>query len=86
MEGTKKNILFIINPISGIGKQKSVEGLIASHLDHDKFEYNIAYTKCSGDGTKISEEAVKNHIDVIVAVGGDGSINEISKILKEQII
>jgi len=78
MEGTKKKILFIINPISGTGKQRSVTDLINKHLDHDKFVYQITYTKMAGDGVQISKQAMDENIDTIVAVGGDGSVNEIA--------
>jgi len=75
----KIKILFIINPISGTGKQKSVDALIDKHIDRDKFEYSIVYTKTGGDATKISKEAIGENFNIIVAVGGDGSINEIAK-------
>ena len=39
-------IRFIINPIAGTGKQKGIEDTIAKHLDN----YDIVYTKRSGDG------------------------------------
>ncbi|MCD4681561.1 MAG: diacylglycerol kinase family lipid kinase [Bacteroidales bacterium] len=75
----KIKILFIINPISGTGKQKSVKALIDKHIDRDKFEYSIVYTKAGGDATKISKEAIGENFNIIVAVGGDGSINEIAR-------
>ncbi len=78
MEKGKKKILFIINPISGTGKQRSVEDLILKYLDHNYFEYKIAYTKMAGDGIRLSKEALDKNFDTIVAVGGDGSINEIA--------
>lgn len=75
----KIKILFIINPISGTGKQKSVKALIDKNIDRDKFEYSIVYTKAGGDATKISKEAIGENFNIIVAVGGDGSINEIAR-------
>ena len=75
----KKKILFIVNPISGIGKQKTIPELIHSHIDRVQYDYSIAYTKCKGDATRIAKEAILEKIDIIVAVGGDGSINEIAQ-------
>jgi diacylglycerol kinase (ATP) len=72
----KKKICFIINPISGTGKQKKIETLIAKHLDHSFFDYQIAYTKEPKHATILSREAVANLCDIIAIVGGDGSINE----------
>ncbi|MCB9334734.1 MAG: YegS/Rv2252/BmrU family lipid kinase [Flavobacteriales bacterium] len=72
----KDKILFIVNPISGTGKQKNIEHLINSAIDNSKFEVNIKYTEFAGHAQTI----VKNehpHFDIIVAVGGDGSVHEV---------
>lgn len=75
----KKQILFIVNPISGDIKKANLPYLVREHLDHQQFSYEIAYTKQAGNATHLAREAVLNKIDVIVAVGGDGSINEIAR-------
>ena len=72
----KDKILFIINPISGIGKQKKVEESIEKVLDFDLFEHYIAYTEYAHHGTVLSLQAAMNNIDIVVSVGGDGSIND----------
>ncbi|MBE9468270.1 MAG: diacylglycerol kinase family lipid kinase [Bacteroidetes bacterium] len=73
-----KRILFIINPVSGVGKQKIVEKRIKKYLDTTKFSYEIKYTKEAKHAIKISTEAA-NKFDIVVAVGGDGSVNEVCK-------
>jgi len=74
----KNNILFIINPISG-GKQKlKIPGVIDAHLDKDKFNANFSFTEYVGHAAEIAEEAANKNFDIIVAVGGDGTINEIA--------
>ena len=65
-------IRFIINPISGTGKQKGIEQYILTHFDN----YEIFYTKKAGDARRLSKEAVVDNIDAVIAVGGDGTINE----------
>jgi diacylglycerol kinase (ATP) len=73
----KSNILFIINPISG-GKDKlNIPDLIDSYLDRTKFNANYRFTSYPGHASEIVEETVKMNFDVIVAVGGDGTINEV---------
>lgn len=72
-----KKILFIINPISGVGKQKIVENLIDKVLDLQQFTYDISYTQYAKHAIEISIEAAPKY-DVLVAVGGDGTANEIS--------
>ena len=75
----KKKICFIVNPISGIGRQKVIEKLIDQHLNRVLFDYEIAYTKASKHATELSKKAVTEHFDIVVAVGGDGSVNETAK-------
>lgn len=75
----KKKILFIINPISGIGKQKKVEQALDMYLQKDKFDYQISYTSYAHHATALSLAAVLKGFDIVVAVGGDGSINDCVK-------
>ncbi len=75
----KKKILFIINPISGIGKQKKVEQALETYLDKEKFDYQINYTSYTHHATALSLAAVLKGFDIVVAVGGDGSINDCVK-------
>lgn len=72
----KKKICFIVNPISGIGRQKVIEQLVATQLDHAKFEHSIAYTEAAKHATALAAKAAAGCFDIVVAVGGDGSVNE----------
>jgi len=73
---SKKHILFIINPISGVGKHKRVEHLISERLDLSQFYSSIVYTNAPGHATMISSKASADGVDIVVAVGGDGTVNE----------
>jgi diacylglycerol kinase (ATP) len=75
----KKKICFIVNPISGIGRQKVIEKLIDRELDRTLFDYEIAYTKAAKHAIEISKDAALRKVDLVVAVGGDGSVNETAK-------
>jgi diacylglycerol kinase (ATP) len=77
----KKKICFIVNPISGVGRQKVIEKLIDEKLDRTLYDYEIAYTKAAKHAIEIAKEAVLRKVNIIVAVGGDGSVNEIAKSL-----
>ena len=77
----KKNISFLINPISG-GKNKSdFPDLAYKYLDHDKFQANYQFTEKPGHAFEIAKELIKNNTDIVVAVGGDGTINEVASAL-----
>lgn len=76
---TRKKICFIINPISGIGRQKTVEKLITGSLDTHLFEHSISYTQAPKHAIKLAKEAADAGADIVVAVGGDGSVNEVAR-------
>ncbi len=75
----RKKICFIINPISGIGKQKIVEPLLAEKFLAKDFEVQISYTDYPKHATALCIKAVEDKYDSVVAIGGDGSVNEVSR-------
>ena len=77
----KKKILFIINPISGVGRYKIVEKLIEKKLDKTIFDYELAYTKAPKHAINLSKQGANENFDIVVAVGGDGSVNEVGRSL-----
>ncbi len=74
----KQRILFIVNPISGSRRRRNLVQMINEKIDSDKYDINIELTKYAGHAIEISRQAVKNRYDVIVAVGGDGTVNEVA--------
>jgi YegS/Rv2252/BmrU family lipid kinase len=78
----KQAIWFIVNPISG-GKNvhQSIVELIDNQLDKYLYLPKICYTEYAGHATKIATDAVKNNIPIVVAIGGDGTVNEVGKAL-----
>jgi YegS/Rv2252/BmrU family lipid kinase len=77
----KKTIWFIVNPISGVRRKDDIPGLIHAHLDHAVFDFEIRYTAHKGHAIDIAHEAVQQSIDVVCAVGGDGSVHEVGTAL-----
>ena len=74
----KRKILFVINPISG-GKTKYNFPLkIDKYLDKSKFDSECVFTEYRGHGSLLAAEALRNGVDILVAVGGDGTINEVA--------
>lgn len=76
-----KTIWFIVNPISGTKDKSSIVGLIHKYIVPEKFQYQILYTEHRGHADELTREAIRQHIDIVVAVGGDGTVNEIARAL-----
>lgn len=77
----KKRILFIVNPISGGKKKKGFEKRAIADLDLAQYDAQFMLTECPGHANELAIQAVAERIDVVVAVGGDGTINEIASAL-----
>jgi len=77
----KHRIRFIINPISGIRKKRDIPVLIEQLIDNSKFDYDIAYTEYRKHAKQIAIDASKEGIDIVCAVGGDGSVHEVGTAL-----
>nr|MBC7613013.1 diacylglycerol kinase family lipid kinase [Pseudopedobacter sp.] len=78
----KKKILFIVNPISGGLNKAFFPNLIDKYLDHEIFEAEIIYSGYIGHARKLAEDSLKNQFDIVVAVGGDGTINEVASVIE----
>lgn len=77
----KEAVGFIINPISGAVKKKSLPAIIDKSLDTSRYKPVIAYSNCPGNATDIATDMLQKGISKIVAMGGDGTVNEVAKSL-----
>ena len=77
----KKKITFILNPISGTHSKEEIPAQIEQLLDKEQFEASIRFTEYAGHAAEIAKECADNHEDVVVAVGGDGTVNEVARSL-----
>ena len=77
----RRHILAIINPVSGIGNKDKIPRLIDTVVDHEHNDVSIFATEYPGHAREIAEQAVKDNIDVVVAIGGDGTVNEVGSAL-----
>ncbi len=78
---TKKRIIFIVNPISGTASKEHIPEQIAEVMDAERFDCEVRFTEYRGHAAEIAREAVKDGVDVVVAVGGDGTVNEVARSL-----
>lgn len=71
-----KRVIFIVNPISGTTGKKMVLKLIEMNLDKKKYDYDIVQTEYVGHATEIARNAAQRGVDIVCAIGGDGTVNE----------
>ena len=77
----KKRITFIVNPISGTRDKGDIPLLISDMLDQTRFEYDVQFTQYRGNASEIAHKCAEEKVDVVVAVGGDGTVNEVARAL-----
>ena len=70
----------IINPISGAGADTHVAerriALLSNALDRRGLRANIDLTTHAGHAHDLARAAARNHADLVIVWGGDGTINE----------
>ena len=77
---------FIINPIAGKAKYQEVITFLANYkYHHANFKYEVYLTQKHGHAQSLAQ-AITTENDVVVSVGGDGTLNEVVNGLNEQCI
>lgn len=76
-----QKIVFILNPISGTVSKAGLPELIERRLDHDRYAYEIWETQYAGHATELAAKAAREGVEAVVAVGGDGTVNEVGRAL-----
>ena len=66
----------IINPISGTRHNQHLPQIVASRLTDCGFDLEIVETTCSGDATRFATDAASRGREIVIAAGGDGTVNE----------
>lgn len=79
----KRKILAVINPISGTSNKEFMPETIARCINPDKFDVVVRFTQHASHATLLTEEAIKEGFYGVIAVGGDGTINEVAAALRD---
>lgn len=77
----KKKILYIVNPISGTRSKRSIANEAEALTNRNVYDVNVRFTEYKGHASFLTKEAVAQGLDVVVAVGGDGTVNEVARAL-----
>lgn len=74
----KEKILFLINPVSGNKSKDAIPKLIKQNFDKSSYDLKIIFTQFAGEATQIAKDYILKGYKKIVAVGGDGTVNEVA--------
>lgn len=72
-------IAFIINPKSGTGRKTKYPDLIHKYFSESFYQLDIHFTEYANDGFLRAKEYVQQEYDAVVAIGGDGTVNEVAR-------
>ena len=73
-----KKILFIVNTILEGKKEAGIAAIVNREIDKNNFYPEIFYSEYPGHTAEIAKNHI-NDFDIIVAVGGDGTVNEVAR-------
>ena len=78
----KTRLLFIANPISGTHDKRPIINSLPDFLDAEKFTWEVSWTDHRGHAAELARQASADGVDVCVAIGGDGTVNEVARSLR----
>lgn len=74
-------ILFIVNPVSGFGLGWEVPYRLRRIAAYRELEYHVRFTEYAGHAREMAARAGEQGFTHVVAVGGDGTVNEVGTAL-----
>jgi YegS/Rv2252/BmrU family lipid kinase len=81
MYNKSKVWVFIVNPIAGNGYGKTIVPKLKEMLLKHNVDAEIVFTESNGHATELSARYLENGFRNIIAVGGDGTFNEVARSL-----
>jgi len=75
-----KNILFVLNPISGDISKEEVKQLTQKYCETKNLQSEIYETTGKGDENAL-QLLLQKEFDLVVAIGGDGTVSLVAKVL-----
>lgn len=76
-----KKIVFIVNPNSGTQNKNLILSLLDKKINRDIYTWKVVYTERAGHAVEIAQKAASEGVEMVVAIGGDGTINEVARSL-----
>lgn len=71
-------ITMIVNPVSGAGRAADIGEKAAAMLRRLKTDFTYLLTEAVGHATELARQAAQRKDETVIAVGGDGTVNEVA--------
>lgn len=78
-----KRALLIVNPISGTRSKAGIITMVKERMEKNGVELECRMTEGPGHAREMAREAVSTGTDMVLAAGGDGTINEIGNAVRD---
>ncbi len=79
----REKILFVINPVSGNKSKDYIPELIKQKFNVNEYDIKIITTRFAGEATQLVKQYVNKEYKKVVAIGGDGTVNEVASAIVE---
>lgn len=79
---SERNIIYLINPISGTSKKEGIRKLVERETAAQGISFSIEATNAEGDYDHLKDRIHRDRITDIVMIGGDGTVNQVTNALQ----
>lgn len=81
-QATNRKILYLLNPKSGTQKKDKIVELIKKETAAVNIIFEILFTNPEGNYNIVSEKIAAEKFTDVVMIGGDGTVNQVTKALR----
>ncbi len=75
----KNKLLYIVNPASGVRNKRVLSGMLLRETDKEVFSPELCFTRYPGHARELALAAASEGYYAAIAVGGDGTVNEVAE-------
>lgn len=77
----QRQALLVVNPVSGTRSKRGLEEIVEERLSRVDIAVETVFTRGPGHASELAAQALRDGIDMVIAAGGDGTVNEVANTL-----